>query len=206
MGGGAPRWPLGVRQPQGAQPSLSLLPRQWLAYSKLYQSLEFNSNCLLHQITSIEYQWVQERLRPEQVRGLWHHAGGRDQGNVPRAPSPEPLLLAPRPVFPPAMFQEGQELVGCRGAGADEGHFWGEPAAGTRTTYRSGSPFATGICSPSPQRSPYPLHRHSPPPSLPSIQSQPPAKLKYGPFPTFPACFPGASLHPAVAPDFSCVA
>ncbi|XP_065550185.1 protein unc-13 homolog D isoform X6 [Lathamus discolor] len=39
---------------------------RWLAYSKLYQSLEFNSNCLLHQITSIEYQWVQERLRPEQ--------------------------------------------------------------------------------------------------------------------------------------------
>ncbi|XP_062447894.1 protein unc-13 homolog D isoform X4 [Rhea pennata] len=39
---------------------------QWLAYSKLYQNLEFNSNCLLHQITSIEYQWVQERLRPEQ--------------------------------------------------------------------------------------------------------------------------------------------
>ncbi|NXG29259.1 UN13D protein, partial [Dromaius novaehollandiae] len=39
---------------------------QWLAYSKLYQSLEFNSSCLLHQITSIEYQWVQERLRPEQ--------------------------------------------------------------------------------------------------------------------------------------------
>uniref|UniRef100_A0A8C6YST3 Unc-13 homolog D n=1 Tax=Nothoprocta perdicaria TaxID=30464 RepID=A0A8C6YST3_NOTPE len=42
---------------------------QWLAYSKLYQSLEFNSNCLLHQITSIEYQWMKERLRPEQVRG-----------------------------------------------------------------------------------------------------------------------------------------
>uniref|UniRef100_A0A8C3QJ14 Unc-13 homolog D n=1 Tax=Cyanoderma ruficeps TaxID=181631 RepID=A0A8C3QJ14_9PASS len=41
---------------------------QWLAYSKLYQSLEFNSSCLLHQITSIEYRWVQERLRPEQVR------------------------------------------------------------------------------------------------------------------------------------------
>uniref|UniRef100_A0A8B9UPN8 Unc-13 homolog D n=1 Tax=Anas zonorhyncha TaxID=75864 RepID=A0A8B9UPN8_9AVES len=43
---------------------------QWLAYSKLYQSLEFNSNCLLHQITSIEYQWVQERLRPEQKAEL----------------------------------------------------------------------------------------------------------------------------------------
>ncbi|XP_075026070.1 protein unc-13 homolog D isoform X3 [Calonectris borealis] len=43
---------------------------QWLAYSKLYQSLEFSSNCLLHQITSIEYQWVQERLRPEQKAEL----------------------------------------------------------------------------------------------------------------------------------------
>ncbi|XP_061472194.1 protein unc-13 homolog D isoform X2 [Rhineura floridana] len=38
----------------------------WLAYSKLYQILEFNSNCLLHQITSIEYQWVEGRLKPEQ--------------------------------------------------------------------------------------------------------------------------------------------
>ncbi|XP_015674548.1 protein unc-13 homolog D [Protobothrops mucrosquamatus] len=38
----------------------------WLAYSKLYQFLEFNSSCLLHQITSIEYQWIQGRLRSEQ--------------------------------------------------------------------------------------------------------------------------------------------
>ncbi|XP_050837509.1 protein unc-13 homolog D isoform X3 [Serinus canaria] len=43
---------------------------QWLAYSKLYQSLEFNSSCLLHQITSIEYRWMQERLRPEQKAEL----------------------------------------------------------------------------------------------------------------------------------------
>ncbi|NXX98695.1 UN13D protein, partial [Centropus bengalensis] len=43
---------------------------QWLAYSKLYQSLEFDSTCLLHQITSIEYQWLQERLRPEQKAEL----------------------------------------------------------------------------------------------------------------------------------------
>ncbi|XP_074870572.1 protein unc-13 homolog D [Carettochelys insculpta] len=43
---------------------------QWLAYSKLYQSLEFNGSCLLHQITSIEYQWVQKRLRPEQKAEL----------------------------------------------------------------------------------------------------------------------------------------
>uniref|UniRef100_A0A7M4EG45 Unc-13 homolog D n=1 Tax=Crocodylus porosus TaxID=8502 RepID=A0A7M4EG45_CROPO len=43
---------------------------QWLAYSKLYQVIEFNSSCLLHQITSIEYQWVQERLKPEQKSEL----------------------------------------------------------------------------------------------------------------------------------------
>ncbi|XP_042310648.1 LOW QUALITY PROTEIN: protein unc-13 homolog D [Sceloporus undulatus] len=43
---------------------------QWLAYSKLYQILEFNSNCLLHQITSIEYQWVEGRLRSEQQTEL----------------------------------------------------------------------------------------------------------------------------------------
>uniref|UniRef100_A0A803T0D2 Unc-13 homolog D n=1 Tax=Anolis carolinensis TaxID=28377 RepID=A0A803T0D2_ANOCA len=42
----------------------------WLAYSKLYQILEFNSNCLLHYITSIEYQWVEGRLRPVQQTEL----------------------------------------------------------------------------------------------------------------------------------------
>ncbi|KAM5274175.1 protein unc-13 homolog D [Ctenodactylus gundi] len=39
---------------------------QWLAYSRLYQSLEFPSSCLLHPITSIEYQWIQGRLKAEQ--------------------------------------------------------------------------------------------------------------------------------------------
>uniref|UniRef100_A0A6I8MXD4 Unc-13 homolog D n=1 Tax=Ornithorhynchus anatinus TaxID=9258 RepID=A0A6I8MXD4_ORNAN len=39
---------------------------QWLAYSRLYQSLEFPGSCLLHPITSIEYQWIQGRLNPEQ--------------------------------------------------------------------------------------------------------------------------------------------
>ncbi|XP_077183900.1 protein unc-13 homolog D isoform X3 [Paroedura picta] len=43
---------------------------KWLAYSKLYLTLEFNSNCLLHQITGIEYQWVQGRLKPEQKAEL----------------------------------------------------------------------------------------------------------------------------------------
>ncbi|XP_077019975.1 protein unc-13 homolog D isoform X2 [Tamandua tetradactyla] len=43
---------------------------QWLAYSRLYQSLEFPSNCLLHAITSMEYQWVQGRLKAEQLEEL----------------------------------------------------------------------------------------------------------------------------------------
>lgn len=43
---------------------------QWLAYSRLYQSLEFPSSCLLHPITSIEYQWIQGRLRAEQLEEL----------------------------------------------------------------------------------------------------------------------------------------
>lgn len=75
--------------PQGFRLTSLPFPRQWLAYSKLYQSLEFNSNCLLHQITSIEYQWVQERLRPEQVRG------DRDRGNVPHVPKPSSWSLFP---------------------------------------------------------------------------------------------------------------
>ncbi|XP_038597942.1 protein unc-13 homolog D [Tachyglossus aculeatus] len=43
---------------------------QWLAYSRLYQSLEFPGSCLLHPITSIEYQWIQGRLKPEQQAEL----------------------------------------------------------------------------------------------------------------------------------------
>ncbi|XP_063097940.1 protein unc-13 homolog D isoform X3 [Cavia porcellus] len=43
---------------------------QWLAYSHLYQKLEFPSSCLLHPITSIEYQWIQGRLKTEQLEEL----------------------------------------------------------------------------------------------------------------------------------------
>lgn len=93
---GSPCWSLG-----GAPNSLPL-PRQWLAYSKLYQSLEFNSSCLLHQITSIEYQWVQERLRPEQVTEIGE--------TCPVHPTPAPGAIS-LPVL-----QEGQELVGFGGA------------------------------------------------------------------------------------------
>lgn len=60
----------------------SVCHRQWLAYSRVYQSLEFPSSCLLHPITSIEYQWIQGRLQAEQVgwggvRGVGQ-AGPRD--------------------------------------------------------------------------------------------------------------------------------
>ncbi|XP_078012046.1 protein unc-13 homolog D isoform X4 [Phascolarctos cinereus] len=43
---------------------------QWLAYSRLYQSLEFPGSCLLHPITAMEYQWIQGRLKPEQREEL----------------------------------------------------------------------------------------------------------------------------------------
>ncbi|KAG8509595.1 Protein unc-13D [Galemys pyrenaicus] len=43
---------------------------QWLAYSRLYQSLEIPSSCLLHPITSIEYQWIQGRLKEDQLEEL----------------------------------------------------------------------------------------------------------------------------------------
>ncbi|XP_054831223.1 protein unc-13 homolog D isoform X2 [Eublepharis macularius] len=43
---------------------------KWLAYSKLYLTVEFNSNCLLPLITGIEYQWMQGRLNPEQKAEL----------------------------------------------------------------------------------------------------------------------------------------
>ncbi|XP_003506880.1 protein unc-13 homolog D [Cricetulus griseus] len=43
---------------------------QWLGYSPPHQSLEFPSSCLLHPITSMEYQWIQGRLRAEQREEL----------------------------------------------------------------------------------------------------------------------------------------
>lgn len=58
--------------------------RQWLAYSRLYQSLEFPSGCLLHPITSMEYQWIQGRLKAEQVgrgqAGQWVNAWMHETG------------------------------------------------------------------------------------------------------------------------------
>lgn len=70
-----PSLPLGLAE--GSCPC-----RQWLAYSRLYQSLEFPSSCLLHPITSMEYQWIQGRLKAEQVGvGVgWARAGQAGRG------------------------------------------------------------------------------------------------------------------------------
>lgn len=56
-----------VEASAGGKLRIPVCCRQWLAYSRLYQSLEFPSSCLLHPITSIEYQWIRGRLKAEQV-------------------------------------------------------------------------------------------------------------------------------------------
>lgn len=47
--------------------------RKWVAYSKLYQSLEVDSSVLFQQLTSIEYHWHQQQLPHQQV---WLLHGG----------------------------------------------------------------------------------------------------------------------------------
>lgn len=47
---------------------LAVVPdRKWVAYSKLYQSLEVDSSVLFQQLTSIEYHWHQQELPYQQV-------------------------------------------------------------------------------------------------------------------------------------------
>ncbi|XP_007561008.1 protein unc-13 homolog D isoform X2 [Poecilia formosa] len=43
---------------------------KWVAYSKLYQSLEVDSSVLFHQLTSIEYHWHQQELPYQQKQEL----------------------------------------------------------------------------------------------------------------------------------------
>ncbi|XP_028988994.1 protein unc-13 homolog D isoform X2 [Betta splendens] len=43
---------------------------KWVAYSKLYQSLEVDSSVLLQQVTSIEYHWHQQQLPYQQKQEL----------------------------------------------------------------------------------------------------------------------------------------
>ena len=40
---------------------------KWVAYSKLYQSLEVDSSVMFQQLTSIEYHWHQQELPYQQV-------------------------------------------------------------------------------------------------------------------------------------------
>uniref|UniRef100_A0A8C1P3S8 Unc-13 homolog D (C. elegans) n=2 Tax=Cyprinus carpio TaxID=7962 RepID=A0A8C1P3S8_CYPCA len=47
-----------------------VLHRKWVAYSKLYQSLEVDSTVLFQQITSIEYHWDQQELPNQQKQEL----------------------------------------------------------------------------------------------------------------------------------------
>uniref|UniRef100_A0A3Q2E2T4 Unc-13 homolog D (C. elegans) n=1 Tax=Cyprinodon variegatus TaxID=28743 RepID=A0A3Q2E2T4_CYPVA len=44
--------------------------RKWVAYSKLYQSLEVDSSVLFQQLTSIEYHWHQQELPYQQKQEL----------------------------------------------------------------------------------------------------------------------------------------
>ncbi len=44
-----------------------VLHRKWVAYSKLYQTLEVDSTVLFQQLTSIEYHWDQQELPYQQV-------------------------------------------------------------------------------------------------------------------------------------------
>lgn len=44
--------------------------RKWVAYSKLYQSLEVDSSVMFQQLTSIEYHWHQQELPYQQVHTL----------------------------------------------------------------------------------------------------------------------------------------
>lgn len=46
---------------------MCILDRKWVAYSKLYQTLEVDSSVLFQQLTSIEYHWHQQELPYQQV-------------------------------------------------------------------------------------------------------------------------------------------
>ncbi len=48
-----------------------VLHRKWVAYSKLYQTLEVDSTVLFQQLTSIEYHWDQQELPYLQVGDSW---------------------------------------------------------------------------------------------------------------------------------------
>ena len=92
--------------PDLARLRASVCCRQWLAYSRVYQSLEFPSSCLLPPITSIEYQWIQGRLKAEQVgQGVARGAGQAGPWEWERLSGPH-KQLQPHSIFPGLQREE----------------------------------------------------------------------------------------------------
>ncbi|XP_034426967.1 protein unc-13 homolog D [Hippoglossus hippoglossus] len=67
---------------------------KWVAYSKLYQSLELDSSVLLQQLTSIEYHWHQQQLPYQQKQELGDSLHGFLQYGLC-------LVAKYRDIFPP---------------------------------------------------------------------------------------------------------
>uniref|UniRef100_A0A4W5R3S5 Unc-13 homolog D n=1 Tax=Hucho hucho TaxID=62062 RepID=A0A4W5R3S5_9TELE len=67
---------------------------KWMAYSKLYQSLEVDSSVLLQQLTSIEYHWHQQELPYQQKQELGDSLHGFLQYGLC-------LVAKYRDIFPP---------------------------------------------------------------------------------------------------------
>ncbi|XP_064806729.1 protein unc-13 homolog D-like isoform X6 [Oncorhynchus masou masou] len=67
---------------------------KWMAYSKLYQSLEVDSSVLLQQLTSIEYHWHQQDLPYQQKQELGESLHGFLQYGLC-------LVAKYRDIFPP---------------------------------------------------------------------------------------------------------
>uniref|UniRef100_A0A8C8MFT7 Unc-13-like protein D n=1 Tax=Oncorhynchus tshawytscha TaxID=74940 RepID=A0A8C8MFT7_ONCTS len=67
---------------------------KWVAYSKLYQSLEVDSSLLLQQLTSIEYHWHQQELPYQQKQELGDSLHGFLQYGLC-------LVAKYRDIFPP---------------------------------------------------------------------------------------------------------
>ncbi|XP_010890199.1 protein unc-13 homolog D [Esox lucius] len=67
---------------------------KWVAYSKLYQSLEVHSSVLLQQLTSIEYHWHQQELPYQQKQELGDSLHGFLQYGLC-------LVAKYRDIFPP---------------------------------------------------------------------------------------------------------
>ncbi|KAJ7987859.1 hypothetical protein DPEC_G00330930 [Dallia pectoralis] len=74
---------------------------KWVAYSKLYQSLEVHSSVLLQQLTSIEYHWHQQELPYQQKQELGDSLHGFLQYGLC-------LVAKYRDIFPPTQDATGR--------------------------------------------------------------------------------------------------